>query len=148
MLILTILLPILLVQTGASPNQRPPSAVVSGMISAISAGHRSIELRKPVADPRTGEIDFGVQIGKLPPGRSRPSIDSPITGSERESLPAQAGTRQTLYLSDRTVCKEQKKNILCGELLAGDEIRAAVSEIDGMFGRGLYATEIERTRKK
>jgi hypothetical protein len=158
------LLPLLGLLTLQTAPAQTPKLVSVGQISRVDKLTKSFEMksqsevnRQP--NPLEGGITIGTTIGKTrpgnpndinldSPGRTFPGTtprDRPTLGDDRDQQPR--GTfRQTVFVTDKTVCKERSKVILCDQLKVNDYLQVTGEEKNDTRGRGIYATEIVKTR--
>ena len=144
---------------GQEPAPKPEIKLVAiGQIARVDKPKRSFELRSlRDSTERTdgaGDFDAAIQFGRFPdptiPERSRredlgrfpndPILDEP------DAPPLPRFTTTKVFVTDATTCKADDKAILCDDLKTTDNVRVTGSEKSAPLGKGLYATEIVRTR--
>jgi hypothetical protein len=148
----------------AAPPQTP-KLVTTGQISRVDKPTKSFEMKSQAEvnqnpNPLGGGITIGTTIGSTGPfpRTADPSTDSPgrtfpggtprqrpQLGDDPDRQPR--GTfRQMVFLTDKTVCKDGSKVIICDELKVNDYLQVTGEDKNDTRGRGLYATEIVRRR--
>jgi hypothetical protein len=149
-------------------SQKPEPAaqvglVAVGQISKIDKAKRSFQIRtthdaknragRP-RDDGLGDIRIGVSIGggrvqdrfPQPIDPRFPPADPPFGTSRDDSTSTVTVTTTDVFLTDATSCKDGTKVILCEDLKATDNVRVTGNERREPRGKGLYATEVVRTR--
>jgi hypothetical protein len=165
------LLPLLAFLAVEAAPAQSVKLITLGQISRVDKQTKSFELKSQAEtnnrqDPLRGEITIGTTIGRTAPrtndpfprsdpgsggpGRTFPGStprERPPLGDDPDRQPR--GTyRQMIFMTEKTVCKEQSKSkvILCDELKVNDYLRVTGEDKSDTRGRGIYATEIVRTR--
>ena len=143
----------------------PPSnikLIALGQIAKVDKAKRSFDLRsvRETAQQRTerggDDIRIGINIGRgipdatVPGGPRRPEPgrfpgNPPIPDEPDRRFPESITTK--VFLTDTTVCKADDKVLLCDDLKISDSVRVTGDErLSDPRGKGLYATEVLRTR--
>lgn len=161
------LLPLFAAMAMQAVPAETPKLVAAGQISRVDKLTKSFEMKSQAevnSQPNVlnGGITIGTTIGKTrtagPNEIQPPSLESPgrtFPGTNPRDRPTiedsdrqPRGTlRQMVFLTDKTVCKEGSKVILCDELRVSDFLQVTGDEKSDTRGRGIYATEIVRTRR-
>jgi hypothetical protein len=129
-----------------------------GEIGRTDKATNSLELLSRQEANGRPDISAGRPQGTVTIGRTAPQGEKRIPGlppaptdlrtdrstDDRDEENISRMLRTTVFLTDRTVCKERDKVLLCGLLRTSDRVRVTGEERSEPRGRGLYATEIVR----